>query len=169
MGFFDKTRYLRALLFLLPIGICFTYYGGKYLLRDINRFPQSKGVIEKIENRDVQYKFKNTVYTSPTTTITLTNNQIDYTTTIKSHIEIIGKSLSKGDVITIWLHTDNRKNEIAQIEKGDKVIIPYKKSIGMAWSFLLAGLIISFIAIGYMIKYPEDILGKKTPASPDIK
>ena len=100
----------------------------------------------------------------------MTNNQIDYTTTIKSHMEIIDKSLSKGDVITIWLHTDNRRNEIAQIEKGDKIIIPYEKSIGMAWGFLLAGLITNFIAIGYLIKYPEDILGKKkikSPASPN--
>ncbi|SDC58188.1 hypothetical protein [Williamwhitmania taraxaci] len=161
MGFFNKTRYFRTLLFLLPIGMCFTYYGGNHLLVDVNKFPQAKGVIEKIENRDVQYKFKNTVYTSPTTIITMTNNQIDYTTTIKSHMEIIDKSLSIGDIIIIWLHTDNRKNEIAQIEKGDKIIIPYEKSIGMAWGFLLAGLITSFIAIGYLIKYPEDILGNK--------
>ncbi len=47
MGFFDKTRYLRTLLILLPIGIFTFYYGIKTLSEDIDNLSKATGIVKK--------------------------------------------------------------------------------------------------------------------------
>lgn len=49
MGFFDKTRYLRTLLSLAPMGLVLIYFGSKSLLTNINDLPKIKGTIESIK------------------------------------------------------------------------------------------------------------------------
>lgn len=161
MGFFDKTRYVRALFLLVPLGLSFIYFSSKSLLTDISDLPKVFGIIENIAHTETYFKFQNRSFLSPTISVKLADNPETYITAITKHINIIDSVLVKGDIITIWIKTDREKNEIVQIQKEGKVIIPYDKGFAVSWGFLVAGIIISFIAIGYLIKYPEDIMGKK--------
>ena len=47
MSIFDKSRYLRALLVLLPGGISMSYFGINGLLTDVNDLPCHRGVVVK--------------------------------------------------------------------------------------------------------------------------
>lgn len=87
---------------------------------------------------------------------------MQYTTAFKGYKNIIDSTLSNGDEVIIWTkEVGKSKNEIAQIEKDGKLIIIYHKSNVFSYGCLIAGIIISFIAIGYLIKYPEDLMRKK--------
>jgi hypothetical protein len=162
MGFFDKTRYLRTLLSLAPMGLVLIYFGSKSLLTNIDDLPKIKGKIESIKHENTISSYKNQSYLVPITNIRLSNTSVQFTTAYEGYKNLIDSTLSNGDEIVIWTkEVGKSKNEIVQIEKDGKLIIIYHKSNVFSWGCLIAGIIISFIAIVYLIKYPEDLLGKK--------
>lgn len=160
MGVFDKTRYVRVLLFLAPLGLLFIYFGINILIGDVDDFSKHIGRVSKINKHENYFEYCKCNLQS--IEIRLENQDEVYKTSITEYIEVIDRTLKVGDKIVIWTYLGSRINEVAQLERNGVVIIPYEKAVWVGWGFLLAGLITSFIAIGYLIKYPEDILGKKS-------
>lgn len=164
MNIFDKTRYLRALLYLTPVGLGLIIFSIKSLLIDVNDLQKVSGIVQNISFIKTPFEFRNQQFLSDAISIKLKNSRVEYITSISNHIEVININLNNEDKITIWVNNERNKNEIAQIEKEGVIVIPYEKDNGMAWGLLITGILTSVIAIGYLIKYPEDLLGKKTPS-----
>ncbi len=161
MGLFDKTRYLKTLLFLAPLGLGLVFISIKSLTRDVSDLQVANGTIKDIYYTQTKFEFRNRQFISNVICIKLSNSEHEYITSITNNINLIDSILKKGDDIRIWVSDERKKFEIAQIEKDGVIIIPYDKASVVGWGFLIAGIITTFIAIGYLVKYPEDLLGKK--------
>lgn len=158
MSVFDKTRYLRALFILLPIGIAFTYWGIEGITKDVDDLPQIKGSISDIKEESLFYEtcdcYKNTLL------IYLQGHKLPFKTKIVKNIEILKPILTKGQNVEIWIWDKTNDNRIEQLKINGEMIIPYNRTLVLYLGFLLIGLVLLLLCVFYIIKSPEDLFDK---------
>jgi hypothetical protein len=159
MGFFDKTRYLRAIFILLPIGIILTRFGIDGLTTTVEDLNKVKGVVSKYK---IDYKYYDYCECDRRTLfVYISEKNKPFITTITENIKILDSFLNKGDSIEIWTWDKLRKNEIKQVKLNGKLVLQYEKLIGINLIFLVIGLGLTVLCVFYIIKSPEDLFGKK--------
>lgn len=159
MSIFDKTRYLRTLFVLLPMGIAFTYWGIEGVTKSADDLPYTKGVVLEARMEGVYDKtckcYKNTLL------IYLQGHESPYKTTIVKKIDVLDPVLSKGQNIEIWTWDKTDDNQIEQVKLNDELIVPYNRTTGLYLGTLAVGLSLIILCVFYIIKSPEDLFGKK--------
>lgn len=158
MGIFDKTRYLRALFILLPLGIGFSYFGIDGLARNVNDLPYNQGIISNLK---LGAKYSDICDCKLETFFIYINNvSYPFTTTITTDIQKLQKNLKIGDHIEVWTwKTDDA--HIEQVKINGEIIVSYDKTVGLYLGLLTVGLSLIVLCVFYIIKSPEDLFGKK--------
>ncbi len=159
MSIFDITRYLRAIFVLLPVGILLIYWGLEGLKKSVDDLPYSNGTVENFHTGKMY--FKNCKCRVKTFFIYINEDEKPYVTSITEHIELLTKNINLGDSVEIWTWEKYDDNQIEQIKIHGEVIIPYNKTIGLYLGFLVIGISLTALCLFYIIKSPEDLLGKK--------
>lgn len=159
MSIFDKTRYLRTLFILLPLGLAFFYWGIKGLNRSIENLPYTQGVVQKYKKK-LMY-FESCECDVEASLIYVKGIKPPFVTSIKKYREILDSAVRVGDSIEIWTEDFRSENQIEQVKLNGQLVIPYDKTTDLyiGLSVFGAGLII--LCIFYILKSPEDLFGKK--------
>ena len=159
MKIFNKTRYLRALLILLPIGIGLTYWGIEGITKSAKDLPYIEGVISDFKLGSKYSELCDC--RMETFFIYIKNTPQPYITTISMDIQKLQDNIKMGDYIEIWIWDESNDNHIEQVKINGKLIIPYDRTIGLYTCFLLIGLGLIILCVFYIIKSSEDLFGKK--------
>ncbi len=159
MSIFNKTRYLRSIFILIPVGIMLLYFGYEGVTKKIEDFPYHKGVVQ--DYKLGQKYFKDCECRTKTFFIYIKQKDFPYITTIQNHIEILKSNINESDSIEIWTWDKTNYNEIEQVKLNGKLIIPYKKTIGLYVAFLIIGIGLLILCVFYILNSSEDFFGKK--------
>ncbi len=160
MSIFDKTRYLRTLFILLPIGIGFAYWGIDGLTKKVEDLPCTKGIISEVKMGS--YYYETCKCNLPTLFIYLENTKAPFITKISKHIEILKASkIEEGDRIEVWTWDKTDDNRIKQVNINGNIIIHYNRTIDLYLVFLVVGLGLVVLCIFYVLNSSEDLFGKK--------
>lgn len=159
MGLFDVTRYFRALLVLLPIGIFFSYYGIDGLLKSPDDLPYTKGIVSEVKLGTRYYERCNCRL--QTYFFYIEGYSIPYITKITEYIEILHEvEINKGDSLEIWVWDKTKDNTISQLKINGEMVIPYNRTILLYLGFLIVGLVLVVICIGYLKSSASDLFGR---------
>lgn len=159
MSIFDKTRYIRTLFILLPLGLAFFYWGIKGLNRSIEHLPYTQGIVEKHKKR-LMY-FESCECDVETFLIYVKGIKPPFVTSIKKYREILDSVVSVGDSIEIWTEDFKSENQIEQVKLNGQLVIPYNKTTDLYIGLSVIGVGLIILCIFYIIKSPEDLFGKK--------
>jgi len=159
MSIFDKTRYIRTLFVLLPLGITFTYLGIEGVTKSADDLPYIKGIVLEAKMEGLYDKtckcYKNTLL------IYLQGHKSPYKTTIVKKIDALDPVLARNQNIEIWTWDKSNDNQIEQVKLNGELIVPYNRTIGLYFGVLTVGLGLFILCLFYIIKSPEDLFGKK--------
>lgn len=159
MGLLDVTRFFRTLLVLLPLGIGFTYWGMDGLLKSPDDLPYTKGIVSEVKLGSRYYEYCNC--RQQAYFLYIEGYGTPFITSITKKIEAIDKSeINKGDSIEIWVCDKTKDNTIEQLKVNDEMLIPYNRTMLLYFGFLVVGLVLVVICIGYFLTSSSDILGK---------
>ncbi len=155
MGFFDKTRYFRAIFQMLPFGLLAMYFGidMQVSLPKKKELIEINGVVVKIhvtnEYNENYERYVDVWY------LFLLEHTKGYEINLKKDYHLINANFIKGDSITIWIN--EKTNLIRQFSKRDKMLLKYSRIDYPGILFTLFGLITVIVSIGYIITSPEDM------------
>lgn len=154
-----KTRYIRALFVLLPMGIFFTYHGLDGLLKSPDDLPYTKGIVSEVKlgsRYSERCKCRLKTYF-----IYIEGYNTPFITSITQKIEAITEiEIKKGDAVEIWVWDKTKDNLIEQLIINGEMIIPYNRTLLLYSGFLVVGLVLVVICIGYLKSSASDLFGR---------
>jgi hypothetical protein len=159
MGLLDVSRFFRVILIIFPIGVGFTYWGMDGLGKTVDDLPYIEGELLKSKN-DFRY-YESCDCRLPTYSIYLEGYDSPYITKITKYIDLINSfQLKEGDRIEIWLWDKTTDNRIKQLKVNGEIVIPYDRTLWLNTIFLIVGLGLVVVCIGYFITSSGDFFGK---------
>ena len=153
MGFFDRTRYIRALIVLLPLGITLLVLGIKYTMNNPSsqdKLNKHKGVINNITSEQIYFENCKCYLEE----ITVHFNRNKFKTREKEKIKIFRKFISIGDEVILGF---DRENYIQYLKKDNNILIVYKKSYVYSYFFIVLGFLLSSLSLYYLLKHRKDL------------
>ena len=144
--FRNISRYIYAVLLVLPFGIVMFSFGIKNLLVTVDKLEKRTGKIQEL------------TISSSKVTLKLNNSYIIYETSIPERVDILSRELKKGNIITIY-KIEGKSNFIERIDKSSKILIEFEKVYFVSGIISVIGLIILVSSIIYLIKELPDLFG----------
>tara|TARA_R100001369_G_scaffold85719_1_gene119599 strand:+ start:4969 stop:5439 length:471 start_codon:yes stop_codon:yes gene_type:complete len=155
MGIFDKIRYTKALLVILPLGMVLLYLGIDYLFNSASSASELKkveGAITRIYSEPV-YIDQCSCYLK-TIFIEIENNTDEYFNREKAKVDLLNTNLTKGDIVILGY---DRYGQIQSLNVEGKLLIKYKKSNLYSYVFMIIGAFLILLSIFYLVTQKKDL------------
>ena len=158
MSIIKKYSYLRAIIIGIPFGLLSLISGIKLFgtLTKVDELEKINGVIKNVESKEL----KRSERTYDLVEISLNNGDSFYSGEFKHEIvDYFNSNPSSGKSITIWHEAG--KDYIKQLSIDNKLLFEYDPPYWIAHFFFWLGVVTLVSALIYVIKHPEDLIGKK--------
>lgn len=155
MGIFDKIRYTKALLVILPLGMVLLYLGIDYLFNSASYASELKkveGAITRIYIEPV-YIDQCSCYLK-TIFIEIENNTDEYFNREKAKVDLLNTNLTKGDIVILGY---DRYGQIQSLNVEGKLLIKYKKYNLYSYVFMIIGAFLILLPIFYLVTQKKDL------------
>lgn len=155
MRIFDKIRYTKALLVILPLGLVFLYLGIDYITNtaaSIGELKKVEGIVSRIDSHPV-YIEQCSCYIE-TIFIEVEDESKEFFNREKVKVEIINRNIKLGDRIILGY---DRYNQIKFLSHTSNVLIEYEKSNIYSYVFIILGVFLILFSIYYLITQKNDL------------
>lgn len=158
MGIFDKFRYWRVAMVLMPSGLLLLILGIKGIVQkpDLSELEAYRGKVVSFGLKDLNddgIKYEKAFYVAIQSEQKGVVNE--FFTPVTTKKELLQAQLNSSEVITIWVNAGGKM--IKQAAINDVVIVPLSKSIAWALILVIAGAILFVISLIYALTQRDDL------------
>lgn len=155
MGIFDKIRYTKALLVILPLGLVFLYLGIDYLSNSASStedLEKIEGVVNRIDSEAV-YIDQCSCYLE-TLFIEFEKDSKEYFNREIVKVKFLKENIFIGDTIILGY---DRYLQIQYLNHDNKLLIKYERSNIYSYVFIVVGILLILFSIYYLLTQKKDL------------